>query len=34
LVLDVSFRNDFSQLRTGNGPHNMATARPMVMNQL
>ena len=33
-VLDVSFRNDFSHLRTGHGPHNMATVRPMVMNQL
>ena len=33
-VLDVSFREDLSRLRTGHGPHNMATVRHMAMNLL
>ncbi len=33
-VLDVIFREDLSRLRTGHGPHNMATVRHMVMNLL
>lgn len=33
-VLDVIFREDLSRLRTGYGPHNMATVRHMVMNLL
>ena len=33
-VLDVIFHEDLSRLRTGNGPHNMATVRHMVMNLL
>jgi len=33
-VLDVVFREDLSRLRTGHGPHNMATVRHMVMNLL
>ena len=31
-VLDVSFREDLSRLRTGHGLHNMATVRHMAMN--
>ena len=33
-VLDVIFREDLSRLRTGYGPHNMATVRHTVMNLL
>jgi predicted transposase YbfD/YdcC len=33
-VLDVIFREDLARLRTGHGPHNMATVRHMVMNLL
>ena len=33
-VLDVIFREDLSRLRTGHGPHNMATVRHMAMNLL
>jgi len=33
-VLDVIFHEDLSRLRTGHGPHNMATVRHMVMNLL
>jgi predicted transposase YbfD/YdcC len=31
-VLDVVFRDDLCRLRTGHGPHNMATVRHMAMN--
>jgi predicted transposase YbfD/YdcC len=31
-VLDVTFREDLSRLRTGHGPHNMGTVRHMAMN--
>ena len=33
-VLDVTFREDLSRLRSGHGPHNMATVRHMAMNLL
>jgi len=33
-VLDVTFREDLSRLRTGHGPHNMGTVRHMAMNLL
>ena len=33
-VLDVIFHEDLSRLRTGHGPHNMATVRHMAMNLL
>ena len=33
-VLDVTFHEDLSRLRTGHGPHNMATVRHMAMNLL
>jgi predicted transposase YbfD/YdcC len=33
-VLDVIFREDLSRLRTGHGPHNMATVRHMAINLL
>jgi len=33
-VLDVSFHEDLSRLRTGHGPHNMGTVRHMAMNLL
>ena len=33
-VLDVVFHEDLSRLRSGHGPHNMATVRHMVINLL
>ncbi len=33
-VLDVTFHEDLSRLRTGHGPHNMGTVRHMAMNLL
>ena len=33
-VLDVVFHDDLSRLRSGSGPHNMATIRHMAMNLL
>jgi predicted transposase YbfD/YdcC len=33
-VLDVTFREDLSRLRTRHGPHNMGTVRHMAMNLL
>jgi len=33
-VLDVTFREDLSRLRTGHGPHNMGIVRHMAMNLL
>jgi predicted transposase YbfD/YdcC len=33
-VLDVIFHEDYSRLRTGHGPHNMAVVRHMAMNLL
>ena len=33
-VLDVSFWEDYSRVRTGNAPDNLATMRPAALNLL